>query len=142
MALIAAALVVAVAGFAIARSAGDDDESEPSTTTAAPAGRERTPQAKPRGSAKPAPPPPPAIVVRDGKPVGGVRKIAVEHGERVRFTVESDVADEVHVHGYDLTFDVPAGGTAEVDFEADADGLFEVELHEAGAQIVALRVEP
>jgi len=91
------------------------------------------------------PPPEPAfetIVVRDGKPVGGVQELEYGSGERVRFRVRSDVADEVHVHGYDLSEDVAAGGSVSFSFPADIEGIFEVELEERGEQIAELRVNP
>ncbi len=46
----------------------------------------------------------------------------------MRFRVESDVADEIHVHGYDLKKDVPAGGSVSFSFPASIEGVFEVEL--------------
>src|SRR5436189_1451652 len=55
--------------------------------------------------------PVPVIVVRDGKPAGGIRNLTYNEGEPVRFEVRSDVSDEVHVHGYDLMKDVKAGGS-------------------------------
>jgi hypothetical protein len=57
-------------------------------------------------------------------------------------TVKSDVADHVHVHGYDVLRDVAAGGTARFDFKADIPGVFEIELEEAGVEVARLRVEP
>ena len=62
------------------------------------------------------------LVVKNGKPVGGVKDITVKKGSRVRFSVMSDVADEVHVHGYDLHRDVEKGGTVSFDFPAKIDG--------------------
>ena len=56
--------------------------------------------------------------MKGGKPVGGVEKITVKKGDRLRFTVTSDVADEIHVHGYDFKKEVPAGGTVRFDFPA------------------------
>ena len=82
------------------------------------------------------------IVVKDGEPVGGVQDLDYKAGEKVRFTVDSDVADEVHVHGYDLTKDVAAGGSASFSFPAEIEGIFEVELEERGEQIAELRVNP
>ena len=84
----------------------------------------------------------PTIIVRDGEPVGGVAEIAVGAGEDVRFKVSSDQAEEIHVHGYDLAQNVPAGGTVEFDFPADLEGIYEVELEKLGVQIAELRVEP
>jgi hypothetical protein len=84
----------------------------------------------------------PTIVVRDGEPVGGIEELEYSAGEEVRFRVESDVADEVHVHGYDLMQDVPAGGTVEFDFPAEIEGIFEAELEGRREQILELRVNP
>ena len=92
---------------------------------------------------QPEPEPEPAqIVVRDGTPVGGVARLEYERGERICFTVVSDTADEVHVHGFDLAKDVAAGESARFDFRADFEGVFEVELEGAHVQIAELRIEP
>jgi hypothetical protein len=82
------------------------------------------------------------IVVRGGKPVGGVRRLEYESGERVRFSVRSNVPDEVHVHGFDLTKDVPANGSVRFAFRADLEGVFDIELHHAGIAIAELRIKP
>jgi len=58
----------------------------------------------------------------------------------VALTVTSDVADAVHVHGYDLQAALPAGKPAHLEFTADQVGLFEVETHETGLQLVQLVV--
>jgi hypothetical protein len=50
------------------------------------------------------------------------------------------VADEIHVHGYDLKGQVPAGGVGTVQFVADQSGVFEVELESRGAQLAQLEV--
>jgi hypothetical protein len=84
----------------------------------------------------------PTIVVRGGEPVGGVEELEYDAGDEIRFEVSSDVADEVHVHGYDLMQDVAAGGTASFDFPAEIEGIFEVELEGRGEQIAELRVNP
>ena len=82
------------------------------------------------------------ILVRDGKPVGGVARLEYDRGEHIRFTVVSDTADEVHVHGFDIAKDVAANGSARFDFRADFAGIFEVELEGAHVQIAELRIEP
>ena len=135
LALIVATVAVAVVAFVIV-SSGDDDESKPAATPA-----ERTAKSP---TAKPATekPEPPKIEIRDGKPVGGVKKIAVDKGDRVQFRVTSDVADEIHVHGYDLMKDVAAGGSVSFDFKAETDGVYEIELEDRGEQIASLTVEP
>jgi heme/copper-type cytochrome/quinol oxidase subunit 2 len=84
----------------------------------------------------------PTIVVKNGKPVGGVRELVYNKGDQIHFKVSSDVSDEVHVHGYDLMKDVEAGGTIAFDFPAGIEGVFEAELEGRKEQIVELRVNP
>lgn len=82
------------------------------------------------------------IVIRDGKPVGGIAHLSYKEGEEVRFRVVSDVADEVHVHGYDIMKDVRAGGSVSFDFPATIEGVFEAELEHRKEQILELQVNP
>jgi hypothetical protein len=84
----------------------------------------------------------PTIVIRNGEPVGGIKKLEYSAGEQIRFEVTSDVADEVHVHGYDLMQDVPAGGTVSFDFPAEIEGIFEAELEGRKEQILEIQVNP
>jgi hypothetical protein len=145
--LAVAALVIAVA---VASGSGDENKDKSSTTSAttpatAPAATtgETTPQTTP-AETTPAPAKPAAPVVRvvGGKPQGGVQRIEFAKGDQVRFTVRSDVADEIHVHGYDLAKDVPAGGSVSFSFPAKIDGRFEIELEHRGEQIAELEVTP
>jgi hypothetical protein len=82
------------------------------------------------------------IVIENGKPVGGIAKLTYDEGEQVRFKVDSDVSDEVHVHGYDIMKDVEAGGSVTFDFPATIEGIFEAELEDRGEQILELTVNP
>jgi plastocyanin len=84
----------------------------------------------------------PTIVIRGGEPVGGIEELEYDAGDEIRFEVTSDVADEVHVHGYDLMQDVSAGDTVSFDFPAEIEGIFEVELEGRREQIAELRVNP
>jgi hypothetical protein len=84
----------------------------------------------------------PVIVVEHGKPVGGVRDLTYNKGEQIRFRVNSDVSDEVHVHGYDIMKDVKAGGSVSFDFPASIEGVFEAELEGRKEQIIELTVHP
>jgi heme/copper-type cytochrome/quinol oxidase subunit 2 len=84
----------------------------------------------------------PIIVVENGKPVGGVRGLTYNKGEQVRFKVDSDVSDEIHVHGYDIMKDVKAGGSVSFDFPANIEGVFEAELEGRKEQIIQLTVNP
>jgi hypothetical protein len=80
------------------------------------------------------------ITYAGGAVVGGVSRYPVPRGSTVTLLVHSDVADEVHLHGYDRKVDVPAGGTAELTFTADLPGTFEVELESRGAPLARLLV--
>ncbi len=76
-----------------------------------------------------------------GGQVSGVEsRVPATVGEQLVLRITSDVADEVHVHGYDKTADVPAGGTVEIPLTTDIPGSFEVELHDLGTMLFQLRV--
>ena len=80
------------------------------------------------------------VMIRDGKPVGGIKHLTVDKGDRVKISVTSDVEDEVHVHGYDVMQDVAPGEPAEMDLAATIAGRFEIELEDAGTPIAELEV--
>jgi hypothetical protein len=82
------------------------------------------------------------IVIKHGKPVGGIAHLTYNEGERARFKVDSDVSDEVHMHGYDIMKDVKAGGSVSFDFPASIEGVFEAELEGRKEQILELTVNP
>ena len=80
------------------------------------------------------------VQIEGGKPVGGIQRATAKRGETVALVVHSDVADEVHFHGYDLHKDVDAGGTARIQFQASLTGVFEAELEGRKLQIAELTV--
>ncbi len=82
------------------------------------------------------------VRVRGGRPAGGIQRLTVGRGERVRVRVESDVADHVHVHGYDLMRDVAPRSPAQIRFRATLVGRFEIELEDRGTLIAQLEVRP
>jgi hypothetical protein len=82
------------------------------------------------------------IVIKNGEPVGGIAQLTYNKGEQVRFKVDSDVSDEVHMHGYDIMKDVKAGGSVSFDFPATIEGVFEAELEGRKEQILELTVNP
>ncbi|MDQ3850112.1 MAG: hypothetical protein M3296_05815 [Actinomycetota bacterium] len=87
-------------------------------------------------------PPPATIVVRGGKPVGGVRKLTYTKGDPIDLTVRSDVADEVHFHTYDVKKDVARGGSVRFRFPATIEGRMEVELEEHKQRLAEVAVTP
>jgi hypothetical protein len=84
----------------------------------------------------------PAIEVRvaGGKVQGGVRREQVRRGDAVVLRVVADVADEVHLHGYDRSADVGPGKPAQISFTADIPGVFEVELEQRKQKLLELEV--
>ena len=79
------------------------------------------------------------VTVRDGAVVDGAERQRVTLGQPLVIVVDADVADEIHVHGYDHSAPVAPGAPAELRFIADVPGVFEVELEEQG--LVLLRLE-
>jgi heme/copper-type cytochrome/quinol oxidase subunit 2 len=119
-AMLAVLVAVIVVAFVIAKNSGSGNDNK--TTTNA-------------GSGAPV-----VIHVVNGQPQGGIQKITVNKGERVRFKVVSDVADEIHVHGYNFHKDVKKGGSVSFSFPATIDGIFDIELESRGEQIASLQV--
>jgi heme/copper-type cytochrome/quinol oxidase subunit 2 len=81
-----------------------------------------------------------SLTYAGGEVTGDIDRVEVPLGTNVRLTLTSDVVDEVHVHGYELTTAVPAGQAAQVEFLADQPGVFEVELHDARKVLTRLQV--
>ena len=80
------------------------------------------------------------IVVRNGQPVGGVKRPEVDEGKQVVLIVRSDVSDHMHLHGYDLLADVAPGQPGRIRFRADLVGRFDLELEDRAVLIAELRV--
>ena len=117
------------------------------TTTDAPATTEEPPppattEAPPATTATAATPAVVRIVVVGGRPEGGIRRASVRRGREVIVRVSSDVADHIHLHGYDLIADVAPGAPAEITFVADVPGRFEIELEDRGVPIADIQVRP
>ncbi|MEX1219725.1 MAG: hypothetical protein WEB05_04985 [Solirubrobacterales bacterium] len=84
----------------------------------------------------------PTVSFVDGEPQGGVLKIETFEGGQIRFRVKSDAPEEVHVHGFDISKSVAAGGTATIDFKADMQGIYEAEMEVSGVPIAEIQVNP
>jgi hypothetical protein len=131
-------LAVALAVVLLVALKGGDDSDSSSSDGSSSDSSSKVPRSSSQGAALAVP----TIVVDNGAPVGGVRDLTYIKGDQIRFQVDSDVSDEIHVHGYDLAEDVEAGGSVRFDFPATLDGIFEVELEERGKQIAELRINP
>jgi hypothetical protein len=79
-------------------------------------------------------------VVAEGEPVAVGSRIVIPLGSVVRLVVQLEAADEVHLHGYDLSIDATPGVAAELEFVAEIPGIFEVELEGAHTLLFELEV--
>lgn len=147
VALIAASLGLLVSLFFALRP---DDDDAAATTVAATTTEATTTEAPPPATTEQAtttsPPAEPkavrARIVVPGDVAPTVKRFSVQRDRQVVLVIESDLADEVHVHGYDLMADVAPGAPATLRFKATAPGLFEIELEDRGVQIGELEVRP
>jgi hypothetical protein len=155
-ALIAASLGLLVSLF-IALNPDDDDEEtattvatttaamttepEPTTTVATTAAGTTT-VPPPTTTAPPVPDVVTMRVTVGANGVESVRRFSVRRGREVVLVVTSELADHVHLHGYDLMADVAPGAPGTIRFTADAPGRFEIELEERGLPIAELEVRP
>ena len=143
-----AALVPAlVAALLTGCAAGQEQEglaSAPvSSTPSAGPSTTQAPTATPPAAASPSPAPAVrtvAVAYAGGEVTGTTGREEVPVGEQVVLRISSDVAEEVHVHGYDLEGAVPAGGSVDIPLTASIPGVFEVELHDSGKVLFQLRV--
>ena len=142
--LIAVALVVAVGAFLLLKGSDDDDSTDKAGTTAqtttAPTSSTTTTQT----TLQPPPEKPkvPVITVKAGKPVGGELELELQKGDVLAFTVKSDEAHEIHLHGYDIEKGVEAGGQVKFNLEATIEGVFEVEIEDLKVPIAEVKVTP
>ena len=124
---------------------GDDDTDAAAPTTDQPADTTTTTAADPtttQTSETTAAPEEGVVIevtVQGGQVEGGGRK-QVPLGETVTLRVTSDVADHVHLHGYDVLVDVAAGETAELTFDATIPGVFEAELEDSRLPLLELEI--
>jgi cytoskeletal protein RodZ len=154
--IVLGALAVLLIVFLVLRGGNDNGSSSSSSSaqTTATSTAQGTPSATTgetendsgsgSGSASTAAPTAAARTIRvvNGQPQGGVKTVSFKKGDQVVLKVQSDVADEIHVHGYDLKKDVAKGGSVTFNFKATIEGRFEVELENAGTQIANLEVTP
>jgi hypothetical protein len=130
--ILAGTVIVLILAFVLLRPGGDGGGSS-ATTGSSSAGGASTTAAQPTVQ---------TVRVVGGKPQGGIKTLSFHKGDQVRVRVVSDTADEIHVHGYDLKKDVEKGGSVQFAFPATIEGVFEIELEDAGVQIASLEVQP
>lgn len=83
-----------------------------------------------------------SVQVAGGKLVMGPETTTVSQGQEVQLRVTSDVADELHLHGYDKKLPLVAGTAATLTFTAENSGRYEYELHGSETVIGVIEVQP
>lgn len=141
-ALIAKLLMLVVA---VAALNGCTPATPPSTSTAGPAARAASPGVEPTPPAAPSPHSPApgsvaSVLYVEGIAITKTGTVTVDVGSRVTLRVVSDVADEVHLHGYDRRIDAAPSQEVGLTFTADTPGLFTVELENAQAELIEFEV--
>lgn len=82
-----------------------------------------------------------SFTVSGGKVSGDTGRVKVALGTKLRITVLSDVADEIHVHVYDLKQELSAGAPGSLEFVANTSGVIEVELEHQKLTLTRLAVQ-
>jgi heme/copper-type cytochrome/quinol oxidase subunit 2 len=130
------AILLAAAAVTAGSLGGCGSEPDEAGTTPAPGARPPGVAAAPAGpTARTI-----SIAVTGGQAIGDTGQISVPLGTPLVVTVNSDVADEIHVRGYDRKAPVPAGATASVTFIANKPGTFDVALENSKLTLVQLQV--
>lgn len=83
-----------------------------------------------------------AIVVKQGRPSGGITRPTVQKGDKVVLVIRTDAGEEVHLHGYDIEKPVTPGTPVRIPFTANLPGRFELELHHPDALLAVIEVRP
>jgi hypothetical protein len=62
-------------------------------------------------------------------------------GETLTLTVASDHDDTLHVHGFDVEEELPAGTPVSVELTGKAPGVYEVETHHPELRLLKIAVK-
>ena len=127
-----AALAIVAAAALVAVAAGCGTNSQPAGAGTTPTSVAATPAANDAAA---------VFVVQHGKVVSGPHAINAKLGSTVVIEVTTDIADEIHVHGYDKEVETKAGVAGRVSFVANIPGIFDVELHKSNVLLAELTVQ-
>ena len=142
-----AGCVVLVAGLAAcgggaASTSGTSTGSASSSATSSPAASSSS---APSGSSSASSPSSPAqrtvaVTVTGSRVTPAPRTVELGVGETMTLTVTSDHADQLHVHGFDIEKDLPAGTAVSVELTGESPGVYEVETHHPELRLLKIAV--
>jgi hypothetical protein len=81
-----------------------------------------------------------AVLFEQGRLVRKSDQVEVERGSTVLLAVSTDVADEIHLHGYERLAPTNPGDRAVLEFTADRSGVYTAELERSGVRLLEVRV--
>jgi plastocyanin len=83
------------------------------------------------------------IEIEDGQTAPAGERITVQPGQTIKLEVDSDTADELHVHADpEHSFTVKPTDDQTFEFAIDQPGVYEMESHETGTQVISIQVQP
>nr|WP_310153097.1 cupredoxin domain-containing protein [Phycicoccus sp. 3266] len=136
-----AALVAGLAACGAAPSSGtsSNDASSAATSTAS------SSSPSPSGSSSASSSSSPAqrtvtVTVRGSRVTPAPRTVELGVGETMTLTVTSDHADQLHVHGFDIEKELPAGTPVSVELTGESPGVYEVETHHPELRLLKIAV--
>ena len=74
------------------------------------------------------------LEIRGRHVLGGTKVIRVTQGQRVELSWTTDESVQLHLHGYDIEFEIEPGTPSSRQFEAHATGRFPITSHGFGEQ--------
>lgn len=82
-----------------------------------------------------------SIVITGDKVSPNGEMVPVAEGGKVTIDITSDVAEKIHVHGYEFEWDLAPGQSVHHEFTANLRGVYEIESHVSGKIIARLAVK-
>ncbi|MDD7966159.1 hypothetical protein [Actinomycetospora lemnae] len=81
-----------------------------------------------------------SVLFEQGRLARKSAQVEVERGSTVLLAVSTDVADEIHLHGYERLTPTSPGDRAVLLFRADRPGVFTAELERSGVGLLEVAV--
>ncbi|HET7326166.1 MAG TPA: hypothetical protein VFJ14_02655 [Nocardioidaceae bacterium] len=83
------------------------------------------------------------VDIEDGSTTPAGKRIEVEPGQTIRLEVDSDMADELHLHADpEQSFEVRPVDDQVFELSIDTPGVYALESHETGNQVLSIQVQP
>jgi plastocyanin len=80
------------------------------------------------------------VTVTGSRVTPAPRTVDLAVGETMTLTVTSDHADQLHVHGFDIEKELPAGTPVSVELTGESPGVYEVETHHPELRLLKIAV--